>query len=167
MDGAKFVLEIQKDVGGSSTTIEDRINELIEEKLIVEDQTKEFPFKRILSLSEKGKMIANMIRTIDGALKNNLSDTRYKWILALLYKLNKVKGITQLEKFLFMLKYDFDLKDPDFFSFVPEKYGPYSEEIMYAALELKKLGVISISESIFTFEPAQEVVRRFDFSLTD
>jgi DNA-binding HxlR family transcriptional regulator len=168
MEKPKFVQEIQNEVGGSATTVEDRINELVNEKLISEETSKGFPFKRILTLTEKGKLISNMIKTIESAFKNNIFDTKYKWIISLLQSLGEIKGITRLEKLLFMLKYDLNAIDQEFFNFVPQKYGPYSEEIMYAALELKKLGLIEISETIFgSFNPEQDVVRRLDFSLTE
>lgn len=164
----KFVQEIQTEVGGSATTVEDRINELVKEKLVSEETSKEFPFKRVLSLTDKGKLIANMIKTIESAFKNNVFDTKDKWIVLLLYVLGGIKGITRLEKLLFMLRYDLNAVDQDFFNFVRQKYGPYSEEITYAALELKKLGLVEISETIFTsFKQDQDVVRRMDFSLTE
>jgi uncharacterized protein YwgA len=168
MEKPKFVQEIQGEVGGSATTVEDRINELVKEKLISEEKNaKEFPFKRILSLTEKGRGIAEMVKILEGAFKN-ISELKYKWIVALLYALGEVKGITRLEKLLFMLKYDLNAVDQDFFAFAPQKYGPYSEEITYAALELKKLGFVEITETVFKpFSSEQEEVRRMDFSLTD
>jgi DNA-binding HxlR family transcriptional regulator len=164
----KFVQEIQSEVGGSATTVEDRINELVKEKLVNEENAKDFPFKRMLQLTEKGKGIAEMVRTIEGAFKNNMSDLKYKWVIALLYTLGEVRGITRLEKLLFMLKYDLNVAIKDFFVFAPQKYGPYSEEITYATLELKKLGLVEISETVFKpFNSEQEEVRRMDFSLTE
>ena len=164
----KFFQEVQNEVGGSSTTVEERINELIKEKLVNEENSKDFPFKRMLNLTEKGKGIAGMIKTIEDAFKNNMSDLKYKWIIVLLYTLGEVKGTTRLEKLLFMLKYDLNVVNQDFFVFVPQKYGPFSEEITYTALELKKLGLVEISETIFKpFNSKQEEVRRMDFSLTE
>lgn len=164
----KFVQEIQAAVGGSATTVEERINGLVEEGLVESVAASEFPFKRMITLTEKGKIISGMIKNIDRTLNTNISETKYKWILALLYNMSSIKGITRLEKLLFMLKQNLTGISQEFFTFSPEKYGPYSEEIMYAALEMKKLGLIDVSETIFKpFKSDQEEVRRMDFSLTE
>ena len=164
----KFVQEIQTAVGGSATTVEDRINGLVAEGLVESTAASEFPFKRMITLTDKGKIIAGMIKNIDNTLNTNISETKYKWILALLYNMGSIKGITRLEKLLFMLKYDLNGVSQEFFAFSPEKYGPYSEEITYATLEMKKLGLIDVSETIFKpFNSDQEEVRRMDFSLTE
>ena len=55
------VRELISKVGGSATTIEQRLRELKDVGLIEEKASKSFPFKRELRLTEKGRKLAEML----------------------------------------------------------------------------------------------------------
>jgi len=167
-ENSKCVQDIQKDVGGSATTLEDRIHEFIKEGLVKEEVSKDFPFKRMLFLTEKGRVTKEMITNMGNAFDNSLPDVKHKWILSILYALGEVKGVTRLEKLLFMLKYEMKVVEDEFYNFVPQNFGPYSEEIISDVSELKKIGLVKISGTVFEpFKQNGEIVVRWNFDLTD
>lgn len=59
-----------------------------------------------------------------------------------------VKGVTRLQKIVFLIQKEIGLGD---FKFIPYKYGPYSKEIDDLIIELKDEGLIDISEEDLTY----------------
>ena len=55
------VRELISEVGGSATTIEQRLRELKDVGLIEERASRSFPFKRELKLTEKGRKLAEIL----------------------------------------------------------------------------------------------------------
>jgi len=63
LDGSeKHVSALLKDVGGSALTLEQRLSFLVKNGFLKENRMDKFPFKRVLSLSEKGKYILNLMK---------------------------------------------------------------------------------------------------------
>lgn len=167
LDGPKHIRELQLHVGGSMTTLEERVKELLRDGLIVEKESKKWPFKRTLELTERGRETAIFLRRIVSFFTGQLSEERQKWILALLYALEEVKGNTRLEKLLFLLKNEFNLDLEPFYEFKPYKLGPFSADILRDAVDLDRAGLIKISEEIYEpHEPSGEWIIGKRYELT-
>jgi DNA-binding HxlR family transcriptional regulator len=170
IDRDKYVQEIQNKVGGSATTVEDRIGELIKEGLVNENISKNFPFKRILSLTKTGKTAAQFVNMMNNIIskKGGLPEIRQKWLLSLIYSLKQIKGKTRIEKLLFLLSKEFNLDLDNFYEFQPERWGPFSQEVIEDVVQLNKLEIVKITVETFKpNDPAGEVVQGWNFELTD
>lgn len=163
----KNVQEILASVGGSATTLQGRIEELLQDGLIREDVLKQFPFTRKLSLTNKGKVLVGLIKKVNMSLKGPIPKTREKWLLSLIYGLNGVKGATRLEKLSFLLSEELKAVDGEYYDFVAEKYGPYSKDIIDDVSELDDIGLIEINWTPVELDKPNEEVKRMDFKLTD
>ncbi len=168
LDEPKGINEIQAAVGGSSTTIENRVRELIREGYVNEMQKENFPFKRTIVLTQKGELIAHALQSSrKEALRGKLPNERDKWLLTVIYDLKEVNGITRLEKLLFLLKEKLQLSDDKFYTFVPEQFGPYAKDVLDDIYELKKLQLINVQDKTFGNNANGEFIIRWDFTLTD
>jgi len=143
--GSKHVRELQSEVGGSASTVEMRVRELLDNGLIRERELGFWPFRKELELSEKGKEV---IRTL--TLQDNLlapaplaPEKRAKWILVLLHAMGgKIKGRVRLQKFMFLLEHEFGVRVP--YEFFPHIHGPYSGDIFEDAAGLQERGLLRI-----------------------
>lgn len=170
VDGSKCVQEIQRAVGGSVTTVEERLKELESDGLVSEHVSSEFPFKRNLTLTESGKIAAQFVNMTSSVISNDgLPELKQKWILSVLYSLGEIKGKTRIEKLLFLLDKEYNLNEKNFYNdFRSERFGPYSDQIMTDVSLLEKIGLVKIREVIFkqSFESG-EIIKRTDFQLTE
>lgn len=152
LKGPKHVRELHSEIGGSFSTIEARIDELVREGLVCYEELDSWPFRRVLKLTERGEELAKLLK-LEGGLfgaaeekvrELGFSEHRAKWILGLLFALGgKVEGGTRLQKLLFLLKHEFGVRELPY-EFVPYIYGPFSEEVRNDTAELKWRGLIEI-----------------------
>ena len=162
------VTELQREVKGSLSTIEARVEELVEQGLVTAEKMEKWPFRRVLTLTEKGFQMARFLGRLRNILREELPRGCEKWILALLHALGKIKGSTKLVKLLFLLGKEGKELRP-FYGFNWYKYGPYSNEIIRDARELENLGLIKIEEEIFevTAQDLEDYKIRFSYDLTE
>ncbi len=167
LDAPKGINEIQSAVGGSATTVGDRIAELIKDGYVSEAKDEKFPFTRLISLTAKGELAARALQNVrNDALNGKLTSERHKWLLSIIYKMNEVKGITRLEKLLFLLKEHLQMSDKNFYVFVPEKFGPYSKEVLGDIYELMQLQLINIEGDNFENKDGDFIIR-WNFTLSE
>jgi uncharacterized protein YwgA len=172
LDGPKHIRLLHREVGGSTSTIESRVRELINAKLIkeVEESTSG---RRMLELTDAGRTLAVMLkRVMEGTIKmkvtGNILEGPRKWILILLFVLGTIKGSTRLEKLLFLLKEEFKVVDESFYHFTPYFFGPYSAEVLNDAKLLRDAGLIEIVEEVIDFPPLSDwIVIRKTYRLTE
>jgi uncharacterized protein YwgA len=145
-NGGKGVREIQTATGGSHSTIQKRISELLAEHLIKEEyltgeEFGEIPVgKRLISLSEEGRTIIESLLQ-GGFLKlPRLSKDRQKWLVLTAHILNQIRGRTRFMKLLFLLRFELGLRKGNFFRFKPWIYGPFSEGVVEDLEELERQG---------------------------
>ncbi|MDI6847011.1 MAG: winged helix-turn-helix transcriptional regulator [Candidatus Bathyarchaeia archaeon] len=164
----QHITELQREVKGSLSTIEARVEELIEHGLITAEEMEEWPFRRVLKLTERGLQMARFLDRLRNILREGLPNRREKWILALLHALGRIKGSTKLVKLLFLLGAEGKSLKP-FYEFNLYKYGPYSNEIIRDARELENLGLIKIEEEIFEVaaQDLEDYKIRFSYDLTE
>jgi len=141
---------IHKIVGGSLSTIIERVKSLQEAGLI---QETEGPGKS-LKLTKRGESVIAVCEWIDtpslSPRKAEISkDDPKKWILLLLHYLGEIKGSTRLEKLLFLLKEKFEVVDKPFYKFEPYYFGPFSAEILGDVKLLRDMGLIEIENEVF------------------
>lgn len=164
----KHVNELINEVGGSVTTVEQRLEELVKDDFIKETTSSEFPFRRTITLTNKGRVTVALVEKFKITTENSLPTEGSKWILAILYAMGEVKGITRLEKLLFLLNYEMKAVDGQFYSFVPEKFGPYSYDVLNDLTELGKIGLIDISGKILESKKENGgYIIRWNFNLSE
>lgn len=154
MSGAKGIREIQRKVGGSNSTIYQRIREFLEsdlikdEHIVIEDIYGKAPSDmRLISLKVKGRELAESIVKSGFARPFCLPRLRERWIIATLLACKEIQGTTRLMKLLFLLKNEahFSKKElAGFYIFRPGKYGPFSRGVERDLLELTDLGIIKM-----------------------
>ena len=156
LKGPKHVRELHSEIGGSLSTIETRIDELVKEGLVCYEELDSWPFRKVLKLTERGSELAKLLKLEGGlfgaaaekARELGFSERRAKWILLLLYSLGgKVEGGTRLQKLLFLLKHEFGVRDLPY-EFAPYIHGPFSEEVRDDAAELQWRGLIEIEGKV-------------------
>jgi DNA-binding HxlR family transcriptional regulator len=156
--------ELQSKVGGSLSTVQQRIAELLGDGLVIQKEEKKWPFKRTLQLTEKGVSTARYLQGLGSVTKSGVPKEREKWILGLLHSFTEVKGSTRLEKLIFLLKGDLKVSD---YRYTWYKHGPYSPEVLEDARELAKLGLLEVKEEVFDKrEGGEDYEMRVDYSLT-
>jgi len=162
-EGPMSFSQIHSFTKGSPRTLMDRIEELTSNGLIKQHAKKEFPFTKTIQLTQKGEKYARLIRHIYTKPKLSQSESR---LLSLLYYLDgTIKGTTRLEKLPFLLEKEGNIKIGDYV-YSPEKFGPYSIDVLADMDELCEMGLVDIEEEIVTVEEDKEVIRR-SYVLTD
>lgn len=164
--GPKHIRKLQSEVGGSASTVEVCVEELLKEGLIHERKLESWPFRRELELTEKGKEIVRVTELQGGVLGlvTSPSKDRAEWILALLHAVGgKIEGRLRLQKLMFLLKHEQKIDVP--YKFVPYMYGPYSADVFEDLPLLRDDGFIEVLEKGVA---SQEIVGTptMDFSLT-
>ena len=151
--GSKHIRELQAEIGGSASTTETRIRELLKEGYIEEKESTSWPFRKMLTLTEQGRRVAEILKQTGYlALSRKISveeaRKKGKWILALLHAMGgAIEGSTRLQKMLFLLKREFGISELPY-NFLPFLHGPFSSEINYDALDLELTGLLSIGREI-------------------
>jgi uncharacterized protein YwgA len=149
--GAKGVREIQRMVGGSYTTVYQRIREFLEGDLVEDEYItgdvygKASSDMRLIRLKGKGQELAQSIVSSGFARPFYLPKLRERWIIASLYVCNAIRGTTRFMKLFFVLKNESDFSKKElagFYAFRPGKYGPFSRGIEQDLEELRDLGLI-------------------------
>ncbi len=154
LKGPKHVRELQSEVGGSALTVEMRIREFLEEGLIAERESDEWPFRRTLELTPEGRRVA-MVLKLETSLvaKPRMADPeklkeKGKWILTMLYAMGgSVEGGVRLQKLLFLLKKERGVGSIPY-RFLPYLHGPYSDGIPDDVLELENAGLVRVEREV-------------------
>jgi DNA-binding HxlR family transcriptional regulator/uncharacterized protein YwgA len=167
LEKPKGIVEIQEEVGGSASTVQSRIDELIKDGVITANEAVKFPFKRVISLTQKGEMIARALQNgRNDAIHGKLPNEREKWLLSIIYSMRKVNGITRLEKLLFLLKEQLQSSQGGFYTFVPERFGPYSKEVLDDIYELRRLQILNVTGDVWENDTGDFIIR-WNFALTE
>lgn len=175
-DGPKNVTDLLSTIGGSATTLENRVGELINAGLVCEERQKTHPFARILNITDKGEQFVkafNILKEMMSEIKVEKtkvdSNTKQKWLLAMLYALGgKIRGRTRLQKLSFLMKKKLDLNSRSFYEFSPEKFGPFSADLAEDIDRLGEAGLVRIDGEVF--EPKkllEDWVICYTYSLTE
>jgi DNA-binding HxlR family transcriptional regulator/uncharacterized protein YwgA len=151
LDQNTHIRGLQRKIGGSLSTIKQRVDELLQAGLIRE--AGERVGYRDLELTNKGRSIALIIRSLETLSREDydvaiLPRGKQKWILILLHGLGRVKGTTRLEKLLFLLKEQFNVVSGSFYRFKPYFLGPYSPELPRDVVRLFKAELLDIEEDL-------------------
>jgi len=132
--GAKGLREIYRAVGGGFTTIEGRVDELldlglIEEKEVwdEEESREEYvPSKRWLKLADRGFEQIERIKRFGLWEDLPVRWDREKWIVLGLHAIGEIRGRTRFMKLLFLQKTESNMIKGDFYKFKPGDFGPLS-----------------------------------------
>ncbi len=136
LKGPKHVRELQSQVGGSASTLEMRIHELLKEGWIRYEESDIWPFRKVLKLTDRGAEVVKLLKLEGGFFgaaeravkKFALSEDRAKYLLTLLHAMGgKIEGGIKLQKLLFLSKHEFGLEFS--YQFAPYAHGPFSEEV--------------------------------------
>jgi DNA-binding MarR family transcriptional regulator len=139
-----------KEVGGSLSTIVQRIRSLSKAGLIIQVKTQKRG--KYFDLTEKGRGVVTTLKWFESGEASSgklVLDEGKKWIIALLYTLGEIKGSTRLEKLLFLLKEQFKIIGDSFYDFTPYLFGPYSPKVLEDAKVLRGNGVLDITLDVF------------------
>ncbi len=150
---------IREKIGGSPSTIQSRIRELTEESLVKEEMEKEFPYRKILELTEKGQSVARILNSFEGIEQKRKIETiefeegkdRMKWPLMILLKWGE-QGNTKMQKLIFLIKEKFGINVP-YEDFSPYKHGPFSKELARDMGKLMTLNLVDPLESSYSLTP--------------
>jgi uncharacterized protein YwgA len=170
--GGKSVSEIQEIVGGSYTTINKRIDELMNADLIAEEYLTGEEFgkiphnKRFIRITDNGRKIIQSLLETNVVKLPSLRIYRQKWIILILHVLKSVRGRTRLIKLLFLLRREIGMRKGNYFRFEAGNYGPFSKEIIADVEELEKKGFISIKKETLKNEFSEDEKISYEFSLT-
>lgn len=152
-EGPKYIRELISEVGGSAQTVETRVQELLKEGLIVEEEWEVWPYRKMLKLTERGKDVAKILKVEESLFgiskKVAIKDAkeRGKWLLALLHVMGgKISGSTRLQKLVFLLKREKGIEAP--YTFSPYMYGPHSPDIIDDVTILELAGYIKIQNEV-------------------
>jgi len=153
LEGSKYIRELLSEVGGSAQTVEMRIQELLKEGLVVEEEWEAWPFRKTLKLTDRGRDIARLLKVEEGffpaAKKVAAEDIleRGKWVLALLHAVGgTISGATRLQKLLFLLKREQSVETP--YKFTPYMFGPHSPDVLDDTIDLELAGYINIQKEV-------------------
>ncbi len=154
MTGAKGIREIQRMVGGSYTTIYQRIGEFLDGGLVEDESIADRDLHgvassdaRLIRLKGRGKELAQSIVSSGFARPLYLTRLRERWIIASLHACGEIQGTTRLMKLLFLLKNEskFNKKElAGFYTFRPGRYGPFSRGIEQDLEELRHRNFIKL-----------------------
>jgi len=144
----RYMTDLQRTVGGSSTTIEERVAELLNEGLVEEEKMSAIPFRRTLKLTPRGIEVAGFLRRMYEMVNTKLPEKRHAILIAILSGLGEVRSRTRLEKLVFLLQEELGFDFIASYSFSPNKIGPYSAEVVLDAKELGAMDIIEEEEVI-------------------
>jgi len=152
--GAKCVRELQEARGGSFTTLDKRIRELLEAGMIREEywQNDEKTWgslrnRRMLRITDEGLKAIDVWKDLGLLEEKVLPKNRQKWLVQILSVLGEVRGRTRLMKLLFLLREMLGPRRGNFYRFTPWYYGPFSKEILQDIEELRQCGLLNIDEA--------------------
>lgn len=170
LKGQKGVREIQEAVGGSFTTVTQRIREfrkahLIREEYLTGTEFGEIPRnKLLLGLTEDGRKLTQSLVESGFLRIPLLRKDRDKWIILILGLLHGIKGKTRFMKLLFLWRFDLGHRTGNFFKFKPYNFGPYSEDVEQDLKELQDDNLVH-QESV-PYNEGDHGEDRFEYSLT-
>ena len=159
------VRELINKVGGSATTVEQRLRELKKARLIEENVSKGFPFRRELRLTEKGKEVAKKLKILRSLFVDELPLKRMIWPLLTLYVVGEIRGKTKLQKLVFLLDKELNIIRDHGYNFVRYRYGPFSKELIEDVEMLILIGLVKTEEEVKEFN--SEEVTIVVYKLTD
>jgi len=153
LDGPKYIRELLSGVGGSAQTVGMRVQELLKEGLVVEEEWEAWPFRKMLKLTDRGKDLARLMKVEEGffpaAKKIAAEDIleKGKWLLAILHAVGgTISGATRLQKLLFLLKREQGVETP--YKFTPYMFGPHSPDVLDDTIDLEMTGYINIQKEV-------------------
>jgi DNA-binding HxlR family transcriptional regulator len=172
----KNVIDLLSATGGSATTLENRISELINAGLVCEERQKSHPFKRVLNITNKGEQLVKTFSILEEMMSEikvektkGALNTGQRWLLAMLYAIGgKIRGSTRLQKLSFLMKKQLNLDKQSFYEFSPEKFGPFSGGLSEDMERMGEAGLVRIDEEVF--EPKkllEDWVICYTYSLTE
>jgi len=166
LKGPKHVRELQSKVGGSASTLELRIHELLKEGWIRYEESDVWPFRKVLRLTDRGAEVVKLLKLEGGffgaaerAIKKfALSEDRARRLLTLLHAMGgKVEGGIRLQKLLFLSKHEFGLNEFSY-QFAPYAHGPFSEEVLDDVTGLVSMNLVKVEGKVV--EEGDGVVER-------
>lgn len=147
------IRELWQVVGGSPNTVELRVRELERAGLIKEEESKGWPYKRVLALTDKGRRVAEMLRLETSLMGSSRKPTeeelkeRGKWLLSLLYSVGgSLEGATRLQKLLFLMKRELGINLP--YQHAPFKHGPFCGEVYLDLMDLENAGWVNVIREV-------------------
>jgi uncharacterized protein YwgA/predicted transcriptional regulator len=147
------VRELWQVVGGSPNTIELRVRELTRAGLIQEEEPKGWRYKKVLSLTDKGRRVAEMLRLETSLMGSSRKPTeaelreRGKWLLSLLHTVGgSLEGAVRLQKLLFLMKKELGVELP--YHYAPFKHGPFCGEIYVDLMDLESVGWVNVIREV-------------------
>lgn len=153
LEGPKYIRELLSEVGGSAQTVEMRVQELLKEGLVVEEEWEAWPFRKMLKLTDRGKDIARLLKVeesffaVEKKVVAKELPERGKWLLALLHAMGgTISGATRLQKLLFLLKREKGVETP--YTFTPYMFGPHSPDVLDDTVDLELVGYINIKKEV-------------------
>ena len=158
------VRELISKVGGSATTVEQRLRELKEAGLIEEVVAKDFPFRKELRLTEKGKKVAEKLKILRSLFVDDLPLKRMMWPLLALYVVGEIRGKTKLQKLVFLLDKELNIIKDQGYNFVPYKYGPFSKELIEDVEMLILTGLVETKEEVKEFNGEEVTIVSYRLS---
>lgn len=167
-EGPKQLGELQTELGGDPSIIEQRIQDLLSVGLVRErkDVLDAWFYGRIFDLSEKGREIARTIKLQRSLLELTPSESGRDWILALLHASGgKIRGRLRIQKLMFLLKHGYKIEVP--YNFIPYAYGPYCADIFEDLTELKEEGLVGIRGEGSELHEMAEDPKTMSFFLTE
>lgn len=148
VEGPRYMTDLQRAVGGSATTIDERVTELLGEGLIEEEKMNTVPFRRTLKLTARGTEVAGFLQRTYEMVNTKLTEKRHAILIAVLSELGEVRSRTRLEKLIFLLQEELGFDFISSYSFSANKIGPYSAELVLDARELGTLNIIEEEEVV-------------------
>ncbi len=175
LERPEHVRGLQGRVGGSASTIQQRIQELADEGLVRQDQLEAWPYRKILRLTERGEEMAKIIKLQGGFLtaarkiaqENGSLRGQKRWIMALLHAMGgEIKGSIRMQKLFFLLNQKRGIQKPSY-EFSPFFFGPFSEEISGDAGGLAEAGLVDARREVFDSGPRMaDSMVRVNYKLT-
>ncbi|MEM0466705.1 MAG: winged helix-turn-helix transcriptional regulator [Candidatus Thermoplasmatota archaeon] len=159
--------ELMREINANPRTLADRIDELSQYKIISVEKEKSFPFKETISLTDKGRELAQRIKIAYMSIDSNISN-RAKILLHMMYVLGgEIIGTTKLEKLPFLLEKEFEVNLGYHYDCM--EYGPYSIELLNEINILQMKGYISIREELVPIKEkgTAKTVERRTYCLTE
>jgi DNA-binding MarR family transcriptional regulator len=172
----KYFAELLRDIGGSPTAVNANLKDLKEEGLI---EDKYIGTTRLINLTEEGVEAVKYIMMIKDAFEkpkieevSEVPRNRKKWILLLLYSIEKIMGAiigivgtTKLTKLLFLMKRKYNIDNE--YNFQPYLYGPFSFEIYEDTEKLESMGLLKIDGKIHEPKNSEDWTIMKVYSLTE
>jgi len=160
----KGVREIQRAVGGSASTIQQRLRELgelgfVEETEVWDDSITESGYlesKKWMKITQNGNSFVERLKQLGLWQEPLLELNRQKWILLDLHSLQQIRGRTRFMKILFLQDREFQMTDGSFYRFKPWYYGPFSREFFDDAEELRYDGILNVNPITYRTNRARQ-----------